>query len=112
MKATKMPTTQCHNCHNDYFWTWTDAFNKYGYGDGDAEVMTDNVADELRKAGYNVDTNRWGLHNVVIQSIKKDGVELIPFDRIVFGYDDPRGYLPEELVQHLDQKLPEGEAVL
>jgi hypothetical protein len=94
-----MPDTTCHTCGHDYTWTWEEAFDKFGFGDGDSQVMTEDVADVLRSAGYRVDVEPWGLHNVVVRSIR-------------FGYDDPRGYLPDAIIRLLDAKLPtNGEAV-
>lgn len=65
----------------------------------------------LRSAGYAVDVGAWGIHNTVINSITKDGVEHIPFDRVDFGFVDPRAYLPKRLVVLLDKKLPAGEVL-
>lgn len=67
--------------------------------------MTEAVADVLRAAGYTVTIEPWGIHNVVIDSITKGGVELIPFQRIRFGYDNPRDYLPKKIVRLLDREL-------
>jgi hypothetical protein len=107
-----MPDTTCHTCGHDYTWTWEEAFDKFGFGDGDGQVMTGDVADVLRAAGYRVDVEPWGLHNVVVKSIRKGNDEQIPFDRIRFGYDDPRSYLPDAIIRLLDAKLPaNGEAV-
>lgn len=103
-----MPSSRCDNCGGDYLWEWDEAFNKFGFGDGDAQVMTDVVADVLRAAGYTVVDEKWGIHNTTIISIKEGDVELIPFHRISFGYDDPRTYLPRKIVRLLDEKLPEN----
>jgi hypothetical protein len=112
MKATQMPRTTCNNCSNDYDWSWTDAFDKFGFGDGDGQIMTGDVVEVLREAGYTVVDEPWGLHNITICSIKRNGIEQIPHDRIKYGYDDPRSYLPAEIIQLLDAKLPElGEVV-
>lgn len=97
-----MSFTTCTCCGGDYFWIWEDAFNKFGFDDGEAIVMTATVAAALKGAGYTVDRDVWGLHNEVIISIKRDGVELIPHDRIQPGYDDPRDYLPIDVVALLD----------
>jgi hypothetical protein len=107
-----MPITTCTNCGGSTFqWTWEEAFNKFGFGDGNGQVMTVTVAQVLREAGYTVEFHVWGLHNVVIDSIKRDGVELIPPSANV-GYDDPRKYLPRRVKRILDAKLPaHGEVV-
>lgn len=107
-----MPSTECHACLGFYWWRWEEAFDKFGFGDGDGQVMTEAVADTLRAAGYVVETERWGLHNIVIVSIERDGVEQIP-DAAITGYDNPRDYLPPAIVALLDEKLPEdGEVQL
>ena len=100
-----MPVTKCPHCFGDYYWSWEDAFLKFGFGDGEAVVMTQAVAEVLRKAGYAVNVVPWGLHNVVIDSILKGGIELIPMQRIRFGYDEPRDYLPKKVIRLLDREL-------
>lgn len=83
-------------------WSWEEAFDKFGFEDGDGPVMTYVVEAVLTDAGYTVIAEAWGMHNVVIQSIKDaSGVELISSD-IELGYDDPRDYLPEILITLLD----------
>ena len=107
-----MPKTICHTCGSDFDWTCDEAFNKFGFGDGDREIMTEDVADVLRAAGYVVKTEPWGLHNITIASILKDGLEQIPTEGITFGYDNPRSYLPPDIIALLDRRLPEhGEVV-
>ena len=105
-----MPKTTCQTCFNDYAWRWEDAFDKFGFNDGDGQVMTADVVDVLERAGYRCETGDWLLHNTVISAITKDGSQQIPATANV-GYDDPRGYLPEDIVRLLDEKLPEGEVV-
>jgi len=80
---------------------------KFGFGDGDGVVMTEAVADVLRNAGYLVKVVPWGFHNVVINSILKADIEQIPQESIRFGYDEPRDYLPEAIINLLDQHLDE-----
>ena len=104
-----MPTyptafTICESCAALHEWTWAEAFDKFGFGDGDGLVMTSAVADILIAAGYAVETAHWGLHNVIITSIKRDGVEQIPAGTRI-GYDDPRGYLPADIAILLDSKV-------
>lgn len=104
-----MPKSTCHNCGGkSYYWRWEDAFDKFGFGDGDGPVMTDTVAKILHEAGYIVDVNAWGIHNIIIDSIKHKGRELIPQGTNI-GYDDPRDYLPEKIVRLLDAKLATDE---
>lgn len=84
-------------------WQWEEAFDKFGFNDGDGVVMTEVVADALRKAGLAVTTSAWGWHNIVIDSIKRDGTPLFP-DTVTLGYDNPRDYLPEDVIALLDRK--------
>ena len=60
--------------------------------------------------GYNDETKKltWGMHNEIIEYIKNDGKEILPVNDPKFrlGYDDPRGYLPEDIIERLDEKLP------
>lgn len=103
-----MPISDCDHCGGDYHWKWEEAFEKFGFMDGDGQVETWNVEAVLAEAGYEVTVEGWGMHNTVITSIKKDGKELIPRDdpNVTFGYDDPRDYLPEDIVSLLDRELP------
>lgn len=75
-----MPVTKCPHCFGDYHWSWEDAFLKFGFGDGEAAVMTHAVAEILRKAGYAVNVVPWGL-------------------------DEPRDYLPKKIIRLLDRGL-------
>lgn len=106
-----MSFSTCPTCCNTVDWSWEEAFDKFGFGDGHF-VLTENVADALRNVGYVVTVKAWGSHNVTINSIKsKKGKELIPFDRIEFGYDAARDYLPKRIVKLLDVAFPDGEEV-
>lgn len=100
-----MPTTECFNCGSSYTWRWEEAFEKFGFNDGDGDVETYTVEEALTSVGYSVETNHWGMHNVIITSIKLNGIEQIPESAEV-GYDDPREYLPPSIVELLDTKLP------
>jgi len=101
--------TICDHCGSDIRWSWTEAFLKFGFMDGDGLIETWEVEGVLVEAGYEVSVATWGMHNCVITSIKKAGVELIPHHdpAVRVGYDDPRCYLPQEIVTLLDQKLPD-----
>ena len=103
-----MPCTECDTCGGDFQWSWTEAFEKFGFMDGDGQVETWQVEAVLAEAGYEVTVTEWGVHNTVIISIKKDGIELIPYDnpKVTVGYDDPHGYLPVDIVKLLDGELP------
>jgi len=96
-----MPMSECENCGNTYEWQWSEAFDKFGFNDGDGLVETPTVATVLRKAGYEVVINDGLMHNSIIISITKDGMELIP-DHVRLGYDNPYEYLPEEVMNLLD----------
>lgn len=102
-----MPKEECYHYGNDYFWEWEEAFQKFGFGDGDLPVRTPKVVQTLEEAGYVVVSEQWGVHNLVISSIKEGGTELMPEndETFVVGYDDPRDYLPEKTVSLLDEKL-------
>ncbi len=102
-----MPISVCDHCGGDLAWSWSEAFEKFGFNDGDGQVETETVADVLRNAGFEVVTEGWGLHNIVIVSIRRSGREMIPMDAIRFGYDDPRDYLPKSIVEFLDRELPD-----
>ena len=104
-----MPTTECDTCGGQYNWSWTEAFDKFGFNDGDGQIETWQVESVLTEAGYAVEVEEWGLHNILISSIKLNGEEIMfPKNKdIEFGYDDPRDYLPAELIQLLDEKCPD-----
>jgi len=106
-----MPLTECPGCHSSFRWDWEEAFCKFGFGDGDGIVMTEAVANLLRKSGYNVMTHRRGRHNTVIASIKQGDVELISQDGINFGYDNARDYLPDAIINLLDRHFYEDAEV-
>lgn len=101
-----MPITECYNCGQDYNWSWEEAFDKFGFMDGDGQVETYQVEAVLTEAGYDVEIRDWGLHNTIICSIKKGGRELIP-ENVNLGYDDPRSYLPQDIIALLDTELEE-----
>ncbi len=105
-----MPVSTCTHCGADHAWTWDEAFLKFGFGDGDGLVMTETVADRLIEAGYDIEHHVWGCHNDVISSIRDwQGHELIPREDIEFGYDEPRSYLPADLIALLDAAFPSAE---
>ena len=95
-----MVSTTCDNCGGVLHWDWTEAFAKFGFGDGHGQVETWQVEAVLTEAGYTVTVEEWGMHNTVITSIRKAGEELIPYVNPAyrFGYDDPRAYFPAPLV--------------
>ena len=107
-----MPTSKCINCGcYSYRWRWEEAFDKFGFNDGGEQVETFLVEEALIQAGYDVTVDDWGIHNILIFSIKKDGQELMPVDNPDFtiGYSDPRSYLPSEIVEYLDETFPSSD---
>lgn len=87
---------------------WSDAFYKFGFDDGDGCVQTYEVAHALRQKGYDVKIGDTAIHNTVINSIKKDGCELLPLcnPTVKFGYDHARGFLPQKIITILDEAFP------
>ncbi len=100
-----MSITSCPTCGEVHSWNWEEAFDKFGFDDGDGIVMTEHVANALRTHGYTVTTEPWGMHNVVIWSIELRGKEQVP-DTCKRGYDDPRDYLPKRIITILDETFP------
>lgn len=101
-----MSYSTCMTCGGRYDWQWEEAFNKFGFGDGGRIVMTETIADALRAAGYAVTVEPWGIHIIVITAIERNGQPIIP-DGATIGYDNPRHYLPPEIVKLLDEAFPE-----
>jgi hypothetical protein len=82
---------------------WAEAFSKFGWGDGDNDSSgTDVVAQKIRALGYEVVTEFWGIHNYMVRDILKDG-DMVISDEVRLGYDNPRDYLPSELISALDE---------
>lgn len=108
-----MPITRCETCGRDQHWSWDDAFDKFGFDDGNGQVETERVARVLAAAGYEVAIQPWGCHNIIINGIWQNGVSLMPDERSPYtlGYDNPRNYLPPEIVALLDKALPESEVL-
>lgn len=99
--------SNCPTCGHTHYWSWEEAFDKFGFGDGDDLIMTEVVAEVLRRHGYTVEAKIAGLHNAIITDITRDGVPCIP-DDVARGYDDPRKYLPEDIVALLNFEFREG----
>ncbi len=97
-----MSITTCPTCSHRHQWSWEEAFDKFGFDDGDGLIMTHHVAEALRLRGYTVVSEPWGAHNVVISEVhSKTGASLIKVTASI-GYDDPRRYLPKRIVDLLD----------
>jgi len=116
-------------------WEWEEAFNKFGFGDGDSWNGTHEVEGEIESLGYECVTDSWGVHNWMIFDIKKDGksilfpdkndtgvdlddwlpeVEQRIKDRCAtrtdfepLGYEPARNYLPNDIIEHLDKVFNE-----
>lgn len=58
-----MSATTCPHCGALYQWSWEDAFDKFGFGDGGGIIMTDSVSRALIEAGYTTELVDWGMHN-------------------------------------------------
>jgi hypothetical protein len=107
-----MSITLCPTCHHEHSWCWEDAFDKFGFDDGDGFILTEHVAEALRVHGYAVKVEPWGCHNITIASIRRGQTELIPVTANL-GYDDPRSYLPKTIVALLVAAFPpDGEVEL
>ena len=102
-----MPISTCYSCQGDYAWNWEEAFEKFGFNDGDGLVATSSVIEVLEEPGYTVKAESFSIHNTVITSIIKGDTQFIPESTKV-GYDDPRDYLPRDITALLDEKLPAG----
>jgi hypothetical protein len=86
---------------------WEEAFDKFGFDDGDKGGYTRTclVAEFIDSLGYESEFSG-GLHNTYFDSIKdKSGKDFL--DGIEIGYSNPREYLPESLVQKLDEHFKE-----
>lgn len=110
-------------------WQWEEAFDKFGFGDGDRWNGTHEVESEIESLGYECETEHWGVHNYMIMDIKKDGKSILFIDeenrtledwlpeveqRIKdrsatrkdvepLGYEQPFLYLPDDIIEHLDK---------
>ena len=66
-------------------WEWEEAFNKFGFGDGDSWNGTHEVEGEIKSLGYECVTDSWGVHNWMILDIKKDGKSILFPEDIAFS---------------------------
>jgi hypothetical protein len=121
-------------------WQWEEAFDKFGFGDGDGWNGTHEVEGEIESLGYTCETESWGCHNYMIFDIKKDGKSILfpekndtgvdlddwlpevaekiiqnrtaeDYDQAYtpepLGYEEPRAYLPDDIIEHLDKVFNE-----
>ena len=92
-------------------WDWEEAFEKFGFDDGDGWNGTDLVADFLRRHGYTVECNQWGCHNYIIDHISKAEEKIYVLceypvmDELSepHGYANPRDYIREDIAKLLDK---------
>tara|TARA_R110002012_G_scaffold19113_3_gene69436 strand:- start:3731 stop:4015 length:285 start_codon:yes stop_codon:yes gene_type:complete len=83
-------------------WEWEEAFNKFGFGDGDGWNGTHLVEEFLLNIGCKeVECNAWGIHNYMIfRIVDEDGKEY-EFD----GYEDSYNILPESIIKKLNKEF-------
>ena len=86
------------------YWVWEEAFDKFGFADGDGWNGTDIVAAFIEEHGYETECDTWGCHNYMIWDIKRAGASIIP-DGVKVGYTDPRLWIPKTLQQKLDKEF-------
>jgi hypothetical protein len=86
--------------------TWEEAFDKYGFSDGDFAFIGDVVKAEIEAQGYQAEyENIITSHNTVIGSVvNAEGHNYLHVDdgRWWYSRDDVRRLLPDKLVAHLD----------
>ena len=89
-------------------WEWEEAFDKFGFGDGDGWNGTDIVADFIESLGYETQRDVWGIHNYVIMDVMvRCGpiqISIIPLKTNI-NYDNPHDYLPRDLVRELEARF-------
>ena len=94
-------------------WNWEEAFDKFGFDDGDGLVLTDKVAFYLEELGFEVTTSSWSMHNTIIETLSYNGIDLLKVPTRItrevrvpeLGYDNPRLYLRPGLVAALDAEF-------
>lgn len=106
--VAKQPDTDydivCEGLTDD--WAWEEAFDKFGFNDGDGIIHTHEVARAIANLGYIVTQQQWGMHNTVITAITDTGATQLISPDIKIGYQNPRDYLPEAIVAYLDRSFP------
>jgi len=92
----------------EIYWEWEEAFDKFGFDDGNGWNGTDIVADFIQIFGYETKRQQWGLHNYFITDLLvRCGpiqISIIP-EKVEVGYDNPRDWLPRRLIEDLEMKF-------
>lgn len=87
---------------------WADAFNKYGYDEGDGVVHTQRIVEFLESKGYQAEYEPWGHYNtLIVELIDPNGKLVIRVGegKYQLGFDDPHRYLPAKLIEMLDEEF-------
>ena len=79
-------------------WQWEEAFQRYGFDDGNGWNGTDHVAEALGDLGYECE-HLYGSHNHYILTLTKGG-QVIENEG-----DEPKEFLPKRVVDFLDQRF-------
>lgn len=85
---------------------WAHAFLFHPQAESDVSCLPfGEITEILSISGYQVVTHSCEKHRPIIVSLKCCDYELIPYKyaNFCFGYDDPRGYLPCEIITLLDE---------
>lgn len=87
-----------------YAWQWEEAFQKFGFRDGDDPQHNKEVGDFLKDFGYSYHTSS-GIHNGFICALAHNGVrvELPEDDEDVV---DIRAMFPKDVLAALDKAFP------
>lgn len=105
-----MPVSVCDHCDNPVHWGWEDAFCRWGFNYGAGPVQTYTVQHVLIENGYEVTLRQAGECNIVITSVKKQGIEQLqnPEGKSP-GFLRPRQCLSREVIVLLDTVFLEKE---
>ena len=84
-------------------WTWEEAFDKFGFGDGDGWNGTGEVLSWIEdELGWTSESDLWGCHNYMIFSLRDNTGKEYEFN----GYENPRNILPSKVIRKLDKQFP------
>lgn len=83
-------------------WEWEEAFDPYGFGDGDSWNGTGLVQSAIERLGYQTEADG-GMHNFCIHHLTKgeERWELVGHD----GVEELRRLLPPDVVTTLDREF-------